>query len=170
MIESQKQTPHVLTKDESKELEKYEREKKIYSFISQPKFKKYDYFPTGRFTFYANRDSYIRDSDSVRIENRIGDLLIDLYRESEAVRIDREAREAAKRKAEEEARQKELRQKRYNEEVDRLTKLNNEANDYQMACMIRAYVAAVESKPDLDQAQNEWIAWEKQRQTGTIQP
>ncbi len=159
--EGQEQTKHVLTKDELKQLEKYEREKQTYKYASEPKFRKYDYLPTGRLGFSVCRDSCIRDSATTGLESRIGELLLGLYMESEAVRIEREAKEAAKRKAEEEARQKELRRQRYNEEVDRLTALKNEAADYQMACQIRAYVLAAESQPNLDPSQIEWIAWAK---------
>lgn len=42
-----------------------------------------------------------------------------------------------------------------------MTALKNEAEDYQMSCKIRAYVSAIESKPNLDQSQLEWIAWAK---------
>lgn len=159
--EVQKQTDHVLTKDELKQLERYEKDKKRYSYTSEPKFRKYDYLPTGRLTFSACRGSYVRDSDAAGLESRVGELLIGLYKESENIRIEREAKEEAKRKAEEVALQKELQRQRYNNEVDRLAALKNEAEDYQIACKIRAYVSAVESKPDLDQSQIEWIAWAK---------
>ena len=89
------------------------------------------------------------------------EILLLLYIQSEEARIAREKREEAKRKAEEEARQKELRKQRYNEEVDRLQLLNNEANDFDMACKIRAYVAAIEAKPDLDASTLAWIEWAK---------
>lgn len=161
VMEGQEQTKHVLTKTELKQLEKYEKEKLTYKYAREPKFRKYDYLPTGRLTFSACRDSYIRDSAAAGLESRVGELLLGLYTESEAVRIEREAKEAAKRKAEEEARQKELRCQRYNDEVDRLAALKNEAADYQMACRIRAYAAAVEAKQDLSEKEIEWIAWAK---------
>lgn len=97
----------------------------------------------------------------IGLENRVGELLLILYTASEKIRVEREAREEAKRKAEEEARKKKLQQQQYNTEIDRLTTLKNEAEDYQTACKIRAYVSAVESKPNLDQSQIEWIAWAK---------
>lgn len=161
VMEGQEQTKHVLTKDELKQLEKYEKEKRTSIFAREPKFRKYDYLPTGRLTFSAYRDSYIRDSAAAGIESRVSELLLSLYKASEAVRIEREAREAAKRKAEEEARQKELRRQMYDAEVDRLAALKNEAADYQMACKIRTYVSAVESMPNLKPSQIEWIAWAK---------
>ena len=163
VMEGQEQTKHVLTKTELKQLEEYEKEKLTYKYAREPKFRKYDYFPTGRLTFSACRDSYIRDSAAVGLESRVGELLLGLYAESEAVRIEREAKEAAKRKAEEEARQKELRRQRYNDEVDRLTALKNEAADYQVACRISEYAAAVEAGPNLSEEELEWIAWAKEK-------
>lgn len=64
-------------------------------------------------------------------------------------------------KAEEDARQGELRRQRRNDEVDRLKVLENEAIDYQRACRIRAYVAAVEADSELAESQRDWIVWAK---------
>ena len=71
------------------------------------------------------------------MEERIGEILLALYMESERVRIEREKREESQRKAKEERRQKELRRQRYNDEI----------------------VASVASKSDLSDAEKEWIAW-----------
>lgn len=157
--ENQEQVTHNLTKEEQKKLEQYEKDKKIHTFVYEPRIPKYDYLPTGKLTFIAYRGSHIKDTISVRLENRIGEILISLYMESEAVRIEREAKEAAIRKAEEEQRQRELYIQRYNDEIDRLNTLKQEAVDYEMACRIRNYIAAVESNPDLDDEQKAWIEW-----------
>ena len=82
-----------------------------------------------------------------------------MYIESENVRIKREEREAAQRKAAEEQRQKELRRQRWDEEVDKLQALENEAADFERACRIRAYVAAVGSKSELTEEERAWIQW-----------
>ncbi|MBR3418197.1 MAG: hypothetical protein IKG82_05855, partial [Oscillospiraceae bacterium] len=95
------------------------------------------------------------------VEERIGEILLALYLQSEDIRIEREKREEAKRKAEEERRQKELRRQKYNDEVDKIQALNNAARDYETACRIRAYIAAVESTPELDDETLDWIAWAK---------
>lgn len=89
VLEPQKQATHVLTKDEIKQLEQYERYKKKYRYAFEPKFRKYDYIPMGRLTFSVYRDRYIRNTDTVGIESRVGELLLDLYMQSEVVRIDR---------------------------------------------------------------------------------
>lgn len=81
--------------------------------------------------------------------------------ESEAIRLEREAKEAAIRKAEEEKRQKELRRQRYNDEIDKLNALKQEAAGFETACRIRAYIAAIESKTDISDEQKEWISWAK---------
>ena len=93
--------------------------------------------------------------------NRLQWRFLALYLQSEDVRIEREKREEAERKAEEERRQKELRRQKYNDEVDKLQALNNAARDYETACRIRAYIAAVESSPELDSETLDWIAWAK---------
>lgn len=161
MTEGKAQAPHVLTKAEQKQWDKYEEEKKHSKWAYEPKFRKYDHISTGRLTFTAHRGSFFRDSATAGIEARIGEILLSLYAESEEVRIAREAKEAAKRKAEEEARQGELRRQRRNDEVDRLEALENEAIDYQRACRIRAYVAAVEADSELAESQRDWIVWAK---------
>lgn len=104
--EAQEQVKHALTKEEQKKLEQYEKDKKLHKYAYEPKFQKYDYLPTGKLTFTAYRGSYIKDTTSVGLENRVGEILISLYMESEAVRLEREAKEAAIRKAEEEKRKK----------------------------------------------------------------
>jgi DNA-binding ferritin-like protein len=73
-------------------------------------------------------------------------MLIDLFEESEAVRIEREMREEEERKREEEKRLREERRNRYNIEVERTIALTNAAKDYKTACMIRAYVTAIEKQ------------------------
>ena len=92
------------------------------------------------------------------MELRLGEVLLDLYRESEAVRIAREEREAEQRRREEEARLRELRRQRKQQEIDRFKALENEAEDYDKACKLRAYIAAVEADPVLSAEKEEWIA------------
>ena len=89
-------------------------------------------------------------------------MLIELYEESEVVRLDREAREEAERKRQEEARRKEERRERYNEEVERTLALENAALDYETACRIRSYVTAVADFYAHNSLNNEtakWVDW-----------
>lgn len=159
ILEGRDKTAHVLTKSEQKEMEQYEREKLRYSFAREPKFRKYDYIPNGKLRISAYGESFFRDTDTAGVEERIGEILLALYMESERVRIELEKREEAQRKAEEEKRQRELRRQRYNDEVDHLDALLNEASDFQIACRIRAYVASVAAKSDLNDAEKEWVEW-----------
>ncbi len=160
ITEAQEQTPHVLTKEEQKQVDKYEQEKRRYSYAYEPKFRKYDYLPNGKLRIAAYGESYIRDTNVAGIEERIGEVLIALFLQSEDVRIEREKREEAQRKAEEEKRKKELRRQQYNDEIDKLQVLVNQASDYEIACKIRAYIAAV-MQQELAAERIEWITWAK---------
>lgn len=159
IIEGKDQAPHVLTKKELQEFERYEKEKTRYSFVQKPKVRKYDYIANGKLRVMPCRNCYIRDTNSSGIENRLGEILLMLYIQSNHVRIAREEREKAQRKAEEESRKRELFRQRYNEEVDTFQALCNEANDFDMACKIRVYVAAVEQKKELNESTSAWLAW-----------
>ena len=65
---------------------------------------------------------------------------------------------AARRKQEEERRSMEEKRKRYNVEVAKTKALVHQAEDYDIACKIRAMVAAAEIQGT---ASAEWIAWAK---------
>lgn len=161
ITEGQDQVSHVLTKDEQKQWGKYERDKKSHSWAYEPKFRKWDYIPNSKLRFSVKANSYIRDSETIGLELRLGEILVSLFEESENVRIAREKREEAKRKEEEEKRQQELKRDHYNQEVEKVQALENEANDYDMACKIRAYISAVENKASIDESTLKWIEWAK---------
>ena len=93
------------------------------------------------------------------LELRLGEILIALYEESEIVRINRIEKEEAKRKEDEEKRLRELKREHYNQEVERVLALENEAQDFDTACKIRAYISAVENKELLDETTLMWIKW-----------
>lgn len=69
-------------------------------------------------------------------------------------------REEKRRKEEEERRRKEEVLDWHNQEIGRTRGLVNRANDYDTACKIRAYVAAVEQTGAADE---EWIAWARKK-------
>ena len=69
-----------------------------------------------------------------------------------------EEAEVARRKQEEERRAMEEKKKRYNIEVEKTKTLLNQAEDYDIACKIRAMVAVAEERGD---ASAEWIDWAK---------
>ena len=90
-------------------------------------------------------------------------MLIELYDQSEIVRIDREAREEEQRKREEEQRLREERRERYNNEVERTIALTNVAQDYDLACKIRAYISALEIDKEIDEETAALIDWAKKK-------
>jgi hypothetical protein len=164
--EAQDETKHIITKKEAQEILVYEDEKRHYSWASQPQIRKYDYTFNGRLRISVGRSRFFRDTDKINIESRLRDMLIALFEESEVVRIEREAREEAVRKKQEEARLKEERRNRYNNEVEQTIALQNAALDFEKACRIRAYVKAIESTCGQDRLDDEtaaWIDWAKKK-------
>ena len=158
VYESETQVAHVYTKEELRQLEKYEKEKS-HSWAYKPRIRKYDYVFNGKLRFSVFKDNCYNDSGNVLLENQLGNILIDLYEKSEVVRIDREAKEAARRKAEEEKRKREELARRKNKEIGKTLALCNEAEDFIIACNIRAYANAMASKPNLTNDEQEWIEW-----------
>ena len=158
VYERETQVAHIHTKEELRQLEKYEKEKS-HSWAYKPRIRKYDYVFNGKLRFSVFKDNCYNDSGNVLIENQLGNILIDLYEKSEAVRIDREAKEAAQRKAEEEERKREELARRKNKEIGKTLALCNEAEDFIIACNIRAYANAMASKPNLTNDEQEWIEW-----------
>jgi hypothetical protein len=159
--ESQDKTNHIPTKDENIQLLKYEEERKRYSWASKPQIRKYDYVYNGRISLTVNSQKNFRDCKTYVVEDRLGDIMIEIYEAAEALKKAREAREEAERKRQEEERRKEERRKRYNVEVDRTLALINLAEDYDTASKIRGYIAVIEASgsPSADTA--EWIEWAK---------
>jgi hypothetical protein len=166
VFEAQDETKHVITKKEAQEILVYEDAKRHHSWAPEPQIRKYDYTFNGRLRVSIRQSRYFRDTDNINIESRLSDMLIALYEESEVVCIEREAREEAARKKEEEARLREERRNRYDNEVERTIALENVARDYETACRIRAYVKAVETicnQGGLDDATAAWIDWAKKK-------
>ena len=159
IVEGQDKVPHVITKEEAKALLKYQDEKRHSSWASEPQIRKYDYIFNGKLRISVRQASYYRDTEKVNVESRLGEILIDLYEESEKLRLARLASEEAARRKAEEDRRREERRKRYNLEVDRTIELENEAQDYQKACQIRAYVKAVLDTYGADEIDEETAAW-----------
>lgn len=160
--EAQDEVKHVLTKQEAQALIVYQDEKRRHSWASEPQIRKHDYVFNGRLRINVRQGRYFRDTEKVNIESRLGEILLDLYEESEVVRLDREAREEAAHKQAEAERRKEERRKRYNMEVERTIALENAALDFETACRFRAYVKAVETscgQNGLDDKTAAWVDW-----------
>ena len=161
--ESQDKVDHVPTREENIQLLKYEEEKRKYSWASKPNIRKYDYVYNGKISLAVGSEKSFRDCKSYVIEDRFVYILFLLYQAANVLRLQREAREAAEQKRKEEERQREARRERYNLEVERTNALINEAEDYAVACKIRAYISAVEQKEQLTEEEIAWVAWAKQK-------
>lgn len=166
IVEAQDEIKHEITKQEAQALIAYEDAKRHRSWATEPKIRKYDYVFNGRLRVTIRKGKYFRDTDNSKIESRLGDMLIELYEESEMVRTEREEREEAARKREEEARLKEERRNLYNKEVEKTIEMENKALDYEMACRIRAYINAVQNafnESDDKEDVSAWIDWAKKK-------
>lgn len=102
-----------------------------------------------------------RDSKSGILEQRLGEILVAIFVAINDERLAREEREEKERKRQEEEQRKKDFQKRYNEEVARTLALENQAEDYDMACKIRALIAVVESREEISESMRQWISWAK---------
>lgn len=157
--ETQKQAPHILTPEEKKQLEEYERKKRMKQYAYEPKFRKYDYISTGRLAFSVVSHKYVRDSETEPFESRLGDMLIQIYEQSELLRLNRIAKEEAERRKQEEERLKEERRRLYNEEIDKFILLQNEAADFETACQIRKYAQAILAEDNIADERRQWAEW-----------
>lgn len=163
VTEGEDKVPHVLTRDEEKAMEKYERDRISGQYAFKPNIRKWDYIFNGKLKISVVKNKNYRDDTNSLIEQRLSEIFIDIYEESENVRIAREAREEAARKAEEEKKRRERQRELYNSEEEKVVALENEAEDFAIACKIRAYVAAVESRTELTEDTKEWIKWARDK-------
>jgi len=161
VTEAQDEIKHVPTKEENMELLKYEEDKRRSSWARQPKIIKYDHVYNGSISFSVYTAKSFRDCKSYVIEDRLGDIMVAFYESSDLLRQEREAREEAERQRKEEERRKEARRERYNAEVDQTIMLVNLSEDYDTACKLRRYIAAVEAYGNLGPQTMEWVEWAK---------
>ncbi|HMM07168.1 MAG TPA: hypothetical protein PKD52_10970 [Clostridiales bacterium] len=161
--ESKKKTVHVLTKQERKELLLYQEAVRNGISAQKPSIRKYDYVYKGRLSLHIDHWKEFRDSTKVRLEERLGEILICLYESSEIARKEREERENARLLLEKERRCREEGWEEYNAEVEKTLALKNQAEDYALACKIRTYIAAVENKEESNEKTAAWIAWAKNK-------
>ena len=158
MVESQDQVKHEMTKQEAQELVKYNDDIKNHRWASKPQIRKYDKVYNGKLRIVFGERSYIRDNDSEKLEDRLGDILVTLYEKAEENRIVREAREEAERKRVEEARCREENRQRKEQEIRLVKELVNKAEDYRIAKEIREYIQAMIDSGNED-ITPEWIEW-----------
>jgi len=162
VVEAQDEVKHEITRPEAQAMIKYEDAKRHHTWATEPQIRKYDFIFNGKLRINIRQGRYFRDTDNIKIESKLGEMLIELYEESEVVRINREEWEEAERKRDEEERSKEERRNRYNDEVDRTIELQNQAFDFQISSRIRDYIEAVKncsSNTGLDDKTVSWIEW-----------
>lgn len=161
--EAQDKITHELSKQEARELVEYNDKIKQNKWASKPNIRKYDYVYNGRLRIVFSNQKYIRDNESEKIEDKLGDILIKLYEISEDERVARERREEIQRLQREEERIKEERRQQKNNEIIKTRALVNQAQDYKIACEIRQYISAVEDMSDGSEKVDKWIEWAKQK-------
>ena len=152
---------HELTKDEKMAKLQYEDDLKRRGWGSKPNIRKYDHIYNGTVSVGVGEKRRFRDSKSGLLEQRLGEILIAIFVAINDAKIAREEREEKERKRLEEEQRKKEYQKRYNEEVARTLALENQAEDYAMACKIRALIAVVESGEEISESIQQWLAWAK---------
>lgn len=161
--EGQDKKTHELTKKEAKELLEYKEKIKFQQYASKPQIKKYDYCYNGRLRIKFSNGKYIRDNEQQKIEDRIDEIIVELYEISEGYRIEREKREKEhQRYLEEQQRKREIAEK-IELEKQKTQELVNEAKDYQIACEIRDYIAALKRNNNTDKIKTEWFQWAEKK-------
>lgn len=78
-------------------LVKYNDDIKNHRWASKPQIRKYGKVYNGKLRIVFGERSYIRDNDSEKLEDRLGDILVTLYEKAEENRIVREAREVTEK-------------------------------------------------------------------------
>lgn len=154
---------HVPTIEENMKLLEYEDYRKRNSYASKPQIRKYDYIFNGRLKVVIDNKKHFRDCQSYVLEDRLGDIMIELYEAAERTKKAREVREEEERRYQEEQRRKEEFRERYDIEVDRTFALTNIVADYDIAYKIRSFIAAVEASGVSDEQTGKWVEWAKSK-------
>jgi hypothetical protein len=154
---------HELTKDEALKLLEHEEKLKRKEYTWQPNIRKYDYIPNGKLKIIFESGNSIKDTEKVKLEDKLGNILIELYEQAEKLRIARMAREESEKKRREEEEKEHILNKKKKEEAAKVLKLVNESEDYSIATKIRVYVESVVLKGNLDDETKEWIKWAKEK-------
>ena len=155
--------PHELTKEEAKQLLEYEEKIKNNQYAWKPNVRKYDHIHNGKLKIIFAYGTNIKDTDKVKLEDKLGNILIGLYKLAEKARIDRVEKETAERKRQEEKEKENILKKQKKIEAEKILKLVNEAEDYNVATKIRAYANAVASKDNINDETKKWIKWAKEK-------
>lgn len=150
---------HEITKNEAKALVEYEDRKRQFAYATKPNIRKYDYVPNGKLKLSIGNGNYIRENDKVKLEDKLGDVIIKLYEQSELIKVERTKREERLRKEKEEQERKERIRNNKQKESKKTQELINLADDYRIACDIRNYIEAVSKQENLTEELKNWIVW-----------
>lgn len=153
------QVRHELTKEEAKKLLEYEESQKRHIYGYKPNIRKYDYVYNGKLKITCGDRKYVRENDTIKLEDKLADIIIKLYEQSEDVKNERLAREERERIRKEEEEQKERIRNAKKNEAQKVKELVNIAEDYKIACEIRNYIDAVSKRNNLTYEMKEWINW-----------
>ncbi|MDO5564855.1 MAG: hypothetical protein Q4F88_06480 [Eubacteriales bacterium] len=153
------QVNHELTKEEARKLLEYEEERRKSKYAYKPNIRKYDYIYNGKLKITFESRNYIKDTDNIKLENRLADIIIRLYEKSEQIKNTRLAREEREKKEREEERKREEIRNRKKEEAEKIKALVNIAEDFRVACNIRNYIEGLKSKNNINEETKKWIEW-----------
>lgn len=165
-VEGTDKAPHVMTKEEAKQIAKYEADKRLSRFSPRPDIPKYDHTHNGllrvrignTYSNDGNRISIGDIKDGTTLEERMDEVLIAIFEKMESYRIQREAREKKARREEEERRREEERKQRISEEKDKTRELISCARRHRIAMEIREYVSAMR-EAESPKYSPEWAEW-----------
>lgn len=150
---------HEITNDEAKALVVYEDRKRQFAYATKPNIRKYDYVPNGKLKISIGNGNYIRENDKVKLEDKLGEVIIKLYEQSELIKVERTKREERLRKEKEEQERKERIRNNKQKESKKTQELINLADDYRIACDIRNYIETVSKQENLTEELKNWIVW-----------
>ncbi len=163
LVECQSKIKHDITPEEKAELDNYNKAKMKHEWgVRKPYIPMYDRQYNGVLSFNTMKHSCIRDTDKIKLENRIPDLISQLIQQSEILRNERLEREATEKERIERERRCELLKEEYNNDIDKLILLIKESNDFEIATKIRDYIWCIEQK-DHHHEKAEWIEWAKEK-------
>lgn len=155
--------PHEPTKEE---IDKQKKGKHIY-------IPPYDIVNTGTFTFdideYHSKRKHWHDSDSRKIEDQIGEIIIWVMEAIHVVKITREEREAEEICRAEEAEKRRHLEKLRKEELEQVQLLEQNAVDWEKAEKIRRFADCVESRSkeiiDIEKREKffNWLKWARDK-------
>ena len=157
--EGKDKVPHVMTKQEAQQMLIYKDAVKHHKWASEPKIRKYDEIYNGQLRVTFKQGKYFRDSEGKKLEDRLGEILIQIYKLSEEYRVTREKQEEEHRQYLEAERIREEKKKQYEIEITKTKELLNQVNDYRKACEIRSYIQAVIDHNELNEDIEKWIKW-----------